>query len=89
MTPREALADLLAKAEGWTDDERHEAIRIGTDWQSLLARQVAGEDVSAELAHVRAQAAAIAAEAQRTGSAVLAEWLTKVLVDVLVGVATR
>lgn len=66
---RDALrASVTRVADSWSDADRQLALQVAADLSDLTVRQVAGEDVSAELAHVQASLRNLAAAAQVTAA---------------------
>lgn len=91
-TIKTALDSIIAASPaGWTIEQKERAIRVGVDLAQLSARQAAGEDVAAELAHAAASAKNINATATvSSGRAVheaIVGTLTKILTGALIGVA--
>lgn len=74
------LQQLLDKVgDSWTPEERALAESIAQDYVTLMAKRVGGDDVTAELAHVRAQATSIVT----AGSLGLATVLEEAILDFL------
>lgn len=81
------LDELKEAVRGLVDAEDKEmAAAIAGDLAVLGARAAAGEDVSGELAHVKAQALNLAAEHQSRISSMVLGYVNRVVSGVVLGV---
>lgn len=70
---------LEERAQDWSPEEREQALRIAQDYGQLMARHVAGEDVSRELPYAKAAMTNLQARATVGSASLFYEALERVV----------
>ncbi len=76
MSDLDTLMDRLKEAP-LSPEERELAAKLAIDLVGLLANELGGEDIQAEIAHLRAQAANLSAVAVSNVQAQFSRWITE------------
>jgi hypothetical protein len=78
MKPLEDLVERV-KTLVTSEEDKALAVALATDLAGLMAKQLAGEDVTAELRHTRAQALNLSAAMAADINAEVSNWISSLL----------